>query len=308
MCLTPDSAEFDASMQKLVDVGLAIANGADDALTWVAYAAGVWEIRDLQATSAALDKAIARATQLTQKQLSLAYSSRSICQLQLGHIEAAEADATASLELDPRSHPLGLRGFIRYYKGEYEAALRDAEESIRIKSDDAELRAWRGLILLALGRHTEAMQDLDAAIASGECERYNSELHMARARAYLALGQPEAAECDCSEAIGLDNHERTHWPFVVRERAAHAQDAYLLRAEARLAQGAYARALGDCGFAASIAPGDPAVYELRARVYHAIGNFGEVINDTIRASHLREPATESPEPTESVARQPVAVA
>jgi len=42
--------------------------------------------------------------------------------------------------------------------------------------------------------------------------------------------------------------------------------------------------------ATSITPDDPAIYELRARIYYAIGNLQEVIRDTIRADHLRRKA------------------
>src|SRR5579859_369919 len=116
MCLTPQSAEFDASMQELIDSGLAIARGETDAHLYLMQARALWEVRDLQGTAAALDRAISSEPPLSTIDLSLAYSSRSICLLQMGEVEAAERDATASLELNPRSHPFGLRGLIRCYQ------------------------------------------------------------------------------------------------------------------------------------------------------------------------------------------------
>jgi tetratricopeptide (TPR) repeat protein len=308
MCVSPHSPEFDQAMQKLVDYGLAIARGETDPHAFLEYAEALWDVRDLQGTVAALDSAIAGSPRLPQNELARAYASRSIAYLQMGNLPAAEADATASVELVPRGHPFGMRGLIHFYQGNYTAALRDAQEAFRLDPGDWEVRAWRGTILLEVGNYAEALEDFDWVLGSGECVRYASELHLARARAQLALGNAEAAESDCNEAIDLDYHEQSHWPFIVKSRARQAQNAYLVRAQARLALGAIARALGDCCFAATIAPGDPAVYALRARVYHAVGNVQEAIKDTLRADHLRPASSEATADSARATAPAVAVA
>jgi tetratricopeptide (TPR) repeat protein len=292
MCVSPQSAQFDQSMQKLIDYGLAVGRGESNPRVLLEYAEALWDVRDLQACVAALDRAICGSPALSERELSRAYASRSIAHLQMGNLPQAEADATASLEVIRRGHPLGLRGLIRMYMGRHAEALSDAQASFALAADDWEVRAWRGQILLETGSYLEALEDIDWVIASGECVRYASELHLLRARAHLALGHAEATESDCNEAIDLDYHEQSHWPFIVRGRARQAQNAYLIRAQARLVLGANAKALGDCCFAATIAPDDPAVYELRARVYHAVGNVQEAIGDTLRANHLRQSAAE----------------
>ena len=287
MCVSPHSAQFDESMRKLVEYGLAVARGERDPHALLEYAEALWDVRDLQGCVAALDMAIVGSPRLSDRELSRAYASRSIAHLQMGNLPEAEVDATASLDAMRRGHPLGLRGLIRMYQGRYTEALVDAEEAFALTPDDWEVRAWRGQILLEVGRYADALQDINWVIESGQCVRYASELYLQRARAHLALGQPDIAESDCGEAIDLDYHEQSHWPFIVRGRARQAQNAYLLRAQARMALGAHPRALGDCCFAATIAPDDPAVYELRARIYHAIGNVQEAIRDTLRANYLR---------------------
>ncbi len=287
MCVSPQSAEFDQSMQKLIDYGLQIAHGDTDPRTFLEYAEALWDIRDLQATVTALDRAIEGQSVLSRPELSRAYASRSICHLQMGNLAEAEADATASLEALRRAHPLGLRALISLYQGKTEDALRDAREAFRLDPDDWEIRAWRGTIALDTGSFAEALDDFNWVIGSGECVRYASEVYLQRARAELALGDAEAAESDCSQAIDLDYHEQAHWPFIVTSRVKQAQNAYLVRAQARLALGSIPRALGDCCFAATIAPADPAVYELRASVYHAIGNVREAVADMVRADLLR---------------------
>jgi tetratricopeptide (TPR) repeat protein len=280
-------------MQRLVDYGLRIARGDTDPHSFLEYAEALWDVRDLQATVSALDRAIEGKAVLSPPELSRAYASRSICHLQMGNLAEAEADATDSLTALKRAHPLGLRALIYLYQGRTAEALRDAEESFRLDPDDWEIRAWRGTIALETGRFARALDDFNWVIESGECVRYASEVYLSRARAELALGDAEAAESDCAQAIDLDYHEQAHWPFIVKSRVQHAQDAYLVRAQARLALGAIPRALGDCCFAATIAPGDPAVYELRASVYHAIGNVREAVADMVRADVLRRSAPDA---------------
>ena len=156
------------------------------------------------------------------------------------------------------------------------------------------------MVYMDLGRYDEAIEDFNWVLATGECNRYASELYLGRARARLVLGDPAGAIEDCALAIDEDYHEQSHWPFIVRARVRQAHQPYLIRAEARLQLGQNARALGDCCFAATIGPEDPAVYALRARVYYAVGNLQEVIRDTIRAKHLSGKAGRLPDSPEQI--------
>jgi tetratricopeptide (TPR) repeat protein len=288
MCLSPESPLFEESMARLVACSLAIARGEDSPNLFLEYGEALWNVRDLPATIAAMDRAIAGTPRLPELELSRAYASRAICQLQLGNLDAALADVTAALSVDPRGHAAGLRAMIHLYQGRYADAVADAETAVRMDPDDWEVRAWRGMVYLDGGRHAEAIEDFDWVLATGECTRYASKLHLGRARANLALGDPTAAVADCGRAIDEDYHEQSHWPFIVRERVRHAHEAHLVRAEASLQLGQHMRALGDCYFAASIAPDDPAVYDLRARIHHALGHHEEAIRDVVRAEHFRQ--------------------
>jgi tetratricopeptide (TPR) repeat protein len=290
MCLSPESPLFEESMQKLVDCGLAIAQGETVPTLFLEYAEALWNVRDLQATIAALDQAIAGTPSLPEHEMTRAYASRAICHLQLDNLEAALRDATTSLNLMPRGHAYSLRAMTHLFMGHHAEAVADAEAGVRADPDDWETRSWRGMVYMEVGRHAEAIDDFNWVLATGECNRYASELYLGRARARLVLGDPAGAIEDCALAIDEDYHEQSHWPFIVRARVQQAHQPYLIRAEARLQLGQMARALGDCCFAATIRPDDPAVYELRARVYHAVGNMQEVIRDTIRAEHFREKA------------------
>ena len=300
MCVSPQSAEFDRSMQKMVELGLAIARGETSSDVFLQYAEAMWNVRDLQATVEALDAALGATPPLSTLELSKAYASRSLCFLQMGDSRQALIDATRSLELMERAHPYGLRALVHLHLGQRSESLHDIEQAGRLDADDWEVRAWRGEVYLEIGRYAEAIDEFTWVLDTGECHRYASEVYLGRARAHQALGEPEAAADDCDHAIEEDYHEQSHWPFIVRSRARNAHRAYLLRAEARLALGDLPGALGDCCFAATIVPGDASVYELRGRVYHAIGNTREELRDLVRASHLRSTAAETDATSEPV--------
>jgi tetratricopeptide (TPR) repeat protein len=293
MCVSPQSPQFEQSMAQLVECGQGIARGDMSARIYLEYAEALWNIRDLENTISSLDVAIGRAAELTPLEQSRAYASRAICYLQVGDFDAAIQDATKSDEVMPRAHPLALRALARLFQGDTDEALRDADEAARLDASDWEVRAWRGMILLEAGRYAEALDEFTWVLESGECTRYASEVHRGRARARLALGDATGAEADCDAAIDEDYHEQSHWPFIVQSRARDAYQVYLVRAEARLALGRTLLALGDCCFAASLAPAEPAVYALRARIYYALGSVQEAIKDTIRAEHLRTPADQA---------------
>ena len=294
MCVSPSSPQFERAMTAVVDCGLAVAAGATDPRLFYKYAEALWIVRDLQAATEALDRAIQGSPPLPAWELAQAYALRAHCQLQSENVEQAIADASKGLSILPIGHLYALRGIVHLEQGRIQEALADAEEGFRLDQTDWEIRAFRASILLGAGEYERAIEDFTWVIASGLCERFASELYLGRARAYLALGNPADAEADCNMCIEEDYHEQSHWPFIVRYRANKAQAAYLVRAEARLVLGQKSLALGDCFFAASIAPGDPAVYDLRAKVYHAIGNLTEAMRDMIRAAHLRRPAAEVP--------------
>ena len=306
MCVSPSSPQFERAMEAVVDCGLAVAAGATDARLFYKYAEALWIVRDLQAATEALDRAFEGSSSLSDEELARAYALRAHCQFQSEHVEQAIVDASKGLAIFPVGHLYALRGMVRLEQGRIDEALADAEEGYRLDQTDWEIRAFRGSILLAAGEYERAIEDFTWVIDSGLCERFASELYLDRARAHMALGDPAAAEDDCNTCIQEDYHEQSHWPFIVRYRANRAQAAYLVRAEARMLLGQKNLALGDCFFAASIAPGDPAVYDLRAKIYHETGNLREAMRDMIRAAHLRQRAAGVP--TDSAPRSEAALA
>jgi tetratricopeptide (TPR) repeat protein len=288
MCVSPSSPEFEQAMDEIVEYGLALASGNSDPKLMLDYAIALWNVRDLQETVAVLDKVFPAATGLDAVDLANAYALRAICELQRGNPEQTLADISRSLDVLVRPHPLALRGLTYSILGNMEQAVDDVRQAVLMDPVDDEIRAWKGIVLVESGEYGEAIEDLTAAIESGARDKSASECHFARARARLKIGNPDGAEDDCNRCIELDYLEQAQWPFIVRSRAHNAHNVYLLRAKTREALGQYNLALGDCFFAASLAPGDSAVYELRARIYSAIGNGREAIRDLARAVYLQK--------------------
>ena len=299
MCVSPSSPEFEKAMDEIVEYGLALARGDGDPKLMLDYAIALWNVRDLQETIAVLDKIFPSAAALDAVDLANAYALRAICELQRGNPQQTLADISGSLEILLRPHPLALRGLTYSILGNLEQAVADVRQAVLMDPVDDEVRAWKGIVLVESGEYAEAVEDLTAAIESGARDKSASECHFARAQARLQLGDPGGAEDDCNRCIELDYQEQAQWPFIVRNRARHAYNVYLLRAEAREAQDQHNLALGDCFFAASLAPGEPAVYELRARIYAAIGNRPEAIRDLARAAYLHS-RNAAPDPGEPV--------
>lgn len=303
MCISPSSPEFERAMDEIVEYGLAIAGGNTSPKLLLDYAIALWNVRDLQETIAVLDKLLPSAGELDAVDLANAYALRAICELQRGNPEQTLADIARSLEILPRPHPLALRGLTYSILGNIEQAVADVRQAVDLDPDDDEVRAWKGIVLVEAGDYAGAVQELTVAIESGARDKSASECHFARARARLQTGDPSGAEDDCNRCIELDYHEQAQWPFIVRSRAHHAYAVYVLRAEAREAQGQHNLALGDCFFAASIAPAQPAIYELRSQIYTAIGNAPEAVRDMARVAylHARSAAPRAAEPVPALA-------
>ena len=101
------------------------------------------------------------------------------------------------------------RGWAYYKLGQYERAIQDYDEAIRLNSalipqDPYTLtRSYsdRGLAYAALGQHERAIQDYDEVIRLDPQDAFSYNI---RGDAYYKLGQNERAIQDYDEAIRLD--------------------------------------------------------------------------------------------------------
>lgn len=135
-----------------------------------------------------------------------------------------------------------------------EAALPHYERALALGPTLLSARLHRAIALARLGRHAEAVDELDRL----EALRYRNALVlcMLRAEAHGALGHPDAAEHDWTRALTLDPGNA--W--------LHAQ-----RAHAREQLGRLEGARDDLDRALEDGP-DPHLLEARARVRERLGD------------------------------------
>jgi tetratricopeptide (TPR) repeat protein len=94
-----------------------------------------------------------------------------------------------------------LRSTISYYRGEYDAAIRDASEAFRLDSSDLSALNNRAIARLKKGDVDGAIEDLDEAILLNPKA---AALFRNRGNAYLQKSDLEHALSDLNEAIRLD--------------------------------------------------------------------------------------------------------
>lgn len=81
--------------------------------------------------------------------------------------EETIAHLTHVLLVDASAYEAWLaRGEAYYQSGDYEAALADFNQALRLRPNDPFAYAGRGVVLKALGRYEEALQDFERAVST----------------------------------------------------------------------------------------------------------------------------------------------
>lgn len=145
--------------------------------------------------------------------------------------------------------------------GQYQRAVEDYDQAIRLNPQDATAYSNRGAAYRGLGQHERAIEDLDEAI------RLNPQLAVAydnRGNAYLGLGQPGRAIQDHDEAILIDPKYAT---------------AYSNRGAAYFGQGQHDRAIQDLDHAIRLDPQLVEAYINRGVAYLNLGQHRQAIQD-----------------------------
>lgn len=195
--------------------------------------------------------------------------------------EAAEADFSKAIKLDPHSPAYILRAKSRMLMGMYRQAIGDVEKIMRMIPDDGgdEVgRAMRGEALTmrghchnGLGKHWRAVRDLDQAVE--RCPE-SFQAYYFRGLAKEDMGRMEEALADYDEAIRLD-------PEIT--------DPRMRRGVLHLKAGRMEEALAD--FSATVGPGDgedggvlPLI--LRGKALGELGRHDEALADLDEAVRI----------------------
>ena len=143
---------------------------------------------------------------------------------------------------------LARAGRLWLMSGEAENALAAQSEGLALTPDHVGLRIDRGVSLIFLGRHWEALDDLNHAL---DLEPENVEALVFRAGIYRELEAGDLAEDDLDRVLEIE--------------PGHV-DALYERGELRFAHGDAAGALADWMHVVSLAPGVPTAGAARARI------------------------------------------
>ncbi|MFD5316177.1 tetratricopeptide repeat protein [Streptomyces sp. NPDC127098] len=176
--------------------------------------------------------------------------------------------SASELNVTHRAAALVLRGRQRYNQSEYEAAIEDYDEALRLVPDSAWALAHRGETHRVLGHHEEALRDLDRAVELDADDLYALE---SRGSALGYLGRYEEALRDLDRVI--EQGPRRAWDYAERGRVHHRMRRY-------------DAAVADYDKAIELAPDDAWIHRGRGDLHVSAGRFEEAVRDFDRAIEL----------------------
>ena len=138
----------------------------------------------------------------TPQTLVIAYNNRGNAYVAKGEYDRAVQDYDQSIKLSPTySKAFNNRGVAYQKKGEYDRAIKDFDESIKLNPDYGNAFANRAATYQIKGEYERAARDYDEAI------RLKPTLESAwngRCWSRAVVGELQAALADCNEALRLE--------------------------------------------------------------------------------------------------------
>lgn len=160
------------------------------------------------------------------------------------------------------------RGIIYYSKGEFDHAIFNFDEAIKINPAYFEAYLYRGLSYADRGNAESAIADYNKAI---EINPKNEEVYFVRGVAFAAIKEPDKAIADYTKAIELN-------PKYVQ--------AYLNRALLSITTGKTDNAISDADKVIEINPNFPGGYYLRGLAYANKNSLEQAIRDYTKAIEI----------------------
>ena len=153
------------------------------------------------------------------------------------------------------------RGITFRYRRDYEMAILEFTEAIRLKPNYAEAYYERGLTYYFTSRYNLAIPDLTQAISINPS---NAEWYCSRGSTYSSIGQRDLAIADHTQALRIN---------------PDYAEAYTSRGIAYSGKGDHDRAIADYNRSLSIRPNHASTYAYRGTEYRRMGNFNRAISD-----------------------------
>lgn len=209
-----------------------------------------------------------------------AYYNRARVRTALGEYDAAIADYSQALRLQPQFVAAYINRGLAYQQiattpQQLQAAIADYTQAIAL--DDAAPIPYlnRANVYAALGEFDRALADYDRAL---DLDANYIEAYYNRALTYEQLGRAEAALDDYAAALAAITPERTQYAIPV----------YLSRSSLYLRLGEWQQAIEDCNRVLARDSQNPEAYGNRGLAYGALEQSDRAIADLERAVQLFE--------------------
>ena len=220
--------------------------------------------------------------------------------------QAALAELSEAIRLDPHSPAFRSRGIVYLSLGRFEPAVRDLDQAIANDSSDEIAYMDRGVAEEELGNLPKALADYSRSISIGT----TTAALVDRGSIYLRLGQPTKAIADFNAALVLDPDDvaaligRADAKYSPEEQdperlAASLSDftriiaaspknaaAYFVRGDIHFDLKQYAEAYGDFSKSIELDPTQPAVFFNRALAAEHLGRSAQAADDRRTAREL----------------------
>jgi tetratricopeptide (TPR) repeat protein len=154
----------------------------------------------------------------------------------------------------------GKRGLAYRLKGEYDRAIQDYNQAIKLNAKSAAAYNNRGVAYDHKGEYDRAIQDYDQAIKL----KPSAEVHFNRGNAYLGKGQHDHAIDDYNQALKL----KPDFAAVFDNRCW-----------ARAVVGVLRQALADCNEALRLMPNNATTLDSRGFVFLKLTQFDAAVSD-----------------------------
>ena len=154
----------------------------------------------------------------TGEKLATIYFWRAVGWNKKGNYTQVIADASESIRLAPNIPSYNLRGSAYYDKGEYDIAIADFNDALRMGSTSGIIYHNRGNAWRGKGEYAKAIADYDMSIKDDPKSAFS---YQNRGASKLALGDIDGALADINEAIRVDPalaQPRTHRGVIWRAK------------------------------------------------------------------------------------------
>jgi len=190
-----------------------------------------------------------------------AYDMRGSAYNNLEQFENAVKDFNEAIRLDPnRATAYAGRAYALYKQEKYQDALKDCNEALRINPNLSSAYTCRGNVYSKLEQYQKSMQDLNKGLS---VENHQGGL-VSRSRTHYLMGNYKAAVADATAAIAKNPRDPVAWDN--RGVAYHELKSFQL-------------ALSDYNKALSLRPGDPKYTCHRGITYAEMGKTDLAIAD-----------------------------